>query len=339
MAGEKKNQHYVPKCYLENWEIPNKKKKNKNKKDREIQVCAYNKIEQEVKAPINIRNIASENYYYDIEFSKVLSEENKQRFLSQGIDVDKLDNEHYIENYLSESVEDEFNRIIKGRISRLGSMNAWEIKNCYGFTEQEKALFSFHLSILTTRVNAVRNSLVETSELINKLLSENGASKETIDKYSLKNEDLPFVQGRMLLNNERLHEIATAYYSLTWVLLVNKTDHPLFTSDNPISRIAHIQNDLYPMVGIMSRGIEIYFPLSPDLLLLMYDGEYHKYSAGKDRSIGVIESDDIIRYYNEGTVLQSERWVVSNTNDFSLIDKMIADNPDAINDRPSIVTT
>ena len=319
----------MPKCYLENWEIPNKKKENR-KKDREIQVCAYNKIEQKTIAPINIKNIASENYYYDIEFSKVLSEEDKQRFLSQGIDVDQLDNEHYIENYLSDSIEDEFNRIIKGRINRLSSMNTWEIENCFGFTEQEKALFSFHLSILTTRVKAVRNSLIETSEIINKLLSENGATKETIEKYTLKDEDLPFIQGRMLLNNEQLNKMAIAYFSLTWVLLINKTNHPLFTSDNPISRIPHIQNDLYPMVGIASRGIEVCFPLSPDLLLLMYDGEYHNYKAGKDRSIGVIESVDIIRYYNEATVIQSERWVVSSTDDFSLIEKMLSVNPEAL---------
>ena len=53
-------------------------------------------------------------------------------------------------------------------------------------------------------------------------------------------------------------------------LLKNNTDIPLWTSDNPV--VHH--NDLTDKLGLGSPGVQFNLPLTPNLLLLFYDGMY-----------------------------------------------------------------
>ena len=64
---KKKKQHYVPQCYLEAWAMPGTH-----------QINVYDK---ELRKPrvSNILDVASENYFYDINFTKALTEEEQQK--------------------------------------------------------------------------------------------------------------------------------------------------------------------------------------------------------------------------------------------------------------------
>lgn len=53
---KKKKQHYVPQCYLETWAIKGTH-----------QVYVYDKQKKESRKN-NIKDVASENYFYDINF-------------------------------------------------------------------------------------------------------------------------------------------------------------------------------------------------------------------------------------------------------------------------------
>ena len=326
MAKEKKKQHYVPQCYLENWTSNDSK-----------QVYAFDKMAKRSFCT-NTSNIAAERYFYDIDFSKVLSEEEKQKFVSDDIDLEKLSDEQYIENYLANSIEGEFKTIINSIVNRVCNMNAWEVANCFGIDQQNKAKLSWHLSVLTMRGIDVRSGLLDTSDCLEQIFTDMGASEQTIKKYSLRDSDLPFIQGRMIIDSDELHEMASTFFNLTWVLLINKTKTSVYTSDKPIGRISHVEHPFLSMAGLTSPGIEVYFPLSPELILLMYDGKYHNYSAGQDRTISSLNKDELIYYYNYFTVVQSQRWVISNNNDFSLITEMVSEKPDIFNAPSSVVS-
>lgn len=53
-------------------------------------------------------------------------------------------------------------------------------------------------------------------------------------------------------------------------LFRNDTDMPLWTSDNPVVR----HNSLTSKLGAGSPGVQFYLPLTPNLLLVFYDGTY-----------------------------------------------------------------
>ena len=70
----------------------------------------------------------------------------------------------------------------------------------------------------------------------------------------------------------------------------------------------------------------------------MFDREYHKQIEHIDRHYFAIEDPDIIDHYNSLCIQQSERCVFSVNDDFSLINRMLKDSPNAIN-KPYISAT
>ena len=323
MGKENTIQHYVPKCYLKNWVFNDKE-----------QVYVYDRISKKIYSP-NIQGIASERFFYDCDIKALLTQERIDEILST-VDPKLLDNEHFIEKYLADYVEDEFKRLIQTIIQKASTMNNWEAENCYCIKEEIKEAFSYHLAILSVRLKSVRDDLLETNTLIEKLLSENNASEQTIANYRVDESDLAAIQGSMILNKENLATIAEGFYNLTWVVLLNQTSSPFVTSDNPICRRAHVTHPFLSMAGLNSPGVEVFFPLSPDVLLLMYDGEYHKYKSGHDRALRKVVLLDNIDYYNSCEFFNSNRWTISSENDFSLIEKLVAKNPELLDKKPHI---
>ena len=62
----------------------------------------------------------------------------------------------------------------------------------------------------------------------------------------------------------------------------------------------------------------------------MFDRKYHTDARKYDRHCVDIQNVDTIDYYNSICVSQSERCVFSQTDDFSLIDKILMINKDAL---------
>ena len=90
---------------------------------------------------------------------------------------------------------------------------------------------------------------------------------------------MKYIHGRMILNSETILRIANTFANHIWILLKNKTHQPFFTSDNPIGTTEHIHNPYMAMSGISSEGVEVYFPISPDLMLLMFEKTHHNRNA------------------------------------------------------------
>ena len=308
MAGDKKNQHYVPECYLLNWGTP----KNKN------QVYVYDKTEKR-SFPTNVGNIAAERYFYDIDFNAIFLEKSYNIY---GISTDELNDlrdNQTIEIFLSEYVEGHYKTFLRNKIDRINQMNAWELNNCFFITKEEMVELSFYMAIQMVRGKSVRNAIDNISDMLTQMLTDKGASKETIDKYSSSPSELPFIQGRMILDMEAILNLMESFASKEWILYYNQTKQPFFTSDNPIVRIPHVKHPFLSMGGLSSKGIEICFPLSPQMVLSMYDGEYHMYTKKLHRKIYVINDVETINQINLPMVINAERWIVSQNNDFSLV--------------------
>lgn len=97
---------------------------------------------------------------------------------------------------------------------------------------------------------------------------------------------------------------------------MNKTNGLFYTSDNPIALRGHEKTDHLHGVGLSTPGVEIAYPLSPDLILVMVDGEYHKHVQPKDRRYFEISRLENIMYYNSLTTFNAQRFVISMDDSF-----------------------
>ena len=80
------------------------------------------------------------------------------------------------------------------------------------------------------------------------------------------------------------------------------------------------------MSGITSKGVEVYFPLSPKQILIMCDGEYHKEFTLRDRRYTIMDEVEMIEYYNDWCTRNSSRCVFSINSSFDTITKMLKRN-------------
>ena len=324
MPKEKKVQHYVPKCYLESWCIPNKNQLHVY--DKEIKKQRINHID----------DVASERYFYDLDLSGVFSDEEIKDLGLENVDLSKIDEEQYIENYFSDKIEGEYKTLLQSIISKVMSMSAWEVKNCYFINEEDIINLSIFMAIQSIRVKLVRSSIADSADCLEQVLIDMGIPESARKKYCVSEQQLKLIHGKMIFNHKEVTETAHIFANHVWVLLLNKTPQPFYTSDNPIGTIQHIKHPFLSMSGIACKGVEVFFPISPKLMLVMYAREFHLDMIKYHRRIVEIDDINIIKGYNAKSVINSQRCTYSSINDFSVIEDMLICSPNIL-DKPRSV--
>lgn len=309
-----KKQHTVPECYLNAWKIP-------GKDSMHVYDSKRNKYRIN-----NINDVASHNFFYDTELVNLLPKEKLQQLLEGKIsirpDADPQIIEHTFANYIEDSYSRHLNRI-RGEASRIPCGQA---SNVQIFNPKQKEEFSEHLTFQLVRTSQYRKSIEESSQCVAQILHDMGIPDAEIKRVTLTSTGAKNAQLRNILDLQDLEKIALSFYSLTWVLCINRTKKKFYTSDNPIAQIEHLHNTFLPNTGLRSPGVEIAFPISPDLLLIMLDGQYHNMAA-QDMTGWDCNIENTINYYNEVTALNSETCTISQNGDWHVIEKLLARDP------------
>jgi len=103
------------------------------------------------------------------------------------------------------------------------------------------------------------------------------------------------------------------------VLLNNKSDTPFWTSDNPIVLNNEFPQPPYGNLGIISRGIELHFPLTPELGTIACDPSlYGDLPTSIDITKENVNYENLLQY-NSGT-----RHIFSNNNDFDFAKQILS---------------
>jgi len=310
-----KKQHYVPRCYLENFGVPGT-----------YQINVYDK--QSGSSRINsINDVASENYFYDVKFSDIFTEDLIKELNGIGVSIDNLDNEQYIEHYLAETIEGDLSKLLSSIINKVKSITPWYIQNCFFISEEQKLNLSVCLAVQYIRTKSVREGMLESSDCMQQALENMNATQKLKDSMIITKKDLKLIHGKMIFDTDNLFEMVKSFNSLVWILGINKTSKHFYTTDNPIGTKAHISHPFLSMGGLNSSGVEAFFPISPEIILIMYDGEYHKELINKDRMYWDNMVHENIEYYNSLAVMRSNRCVFSDNGDFALIEEMVKKNP------------
>lgn len=145
--------------------------------------------------------------------------------------------------------------------------------------------------------------------------------------------------------------------SKDWYLLETKPEHPFFVSDNPV--VLKNSNDFGPYgnIGLAVPGIQIYLPLSSTLMLAMYCPSIREQKIRQKQELlhNIVNAPHLIpahrrpfeelnylnRFadyllmplsekhvmnYNALQVEYAEQYVFCGENEFSLVERMLADN-------------
>lgn len=91
-------------------------------------------------------------------------------------------------------------------------------------------------------------------------------------------------------------QILPIAFDLHIILLQNNTNTKFITSDNPVvkyNQFLEHRNTVGSNVGLSTKGLQIFFPLTPDFCILFYDITVYKIGNRKQTVIIVSDTNDI----------------------------------------------
>lgn len=298
--GQHKKQHYVQQSYLRRFS------------SNEKQIYVYDKVLG--KDFLNgISDVAQESHFYRLP-DNLKTEDGKSINMDDPLIVEKA----------FQNIEGRANQNIQTLI---------ELPAGASIPAETRENLSVFLAIQFLRTRAYRNLVVETAEkfmqaIARELIKENFGEKSLkyTPKISFKDSAAGLFQSQQIFSFDKLTGFAEVLYNHIWILCINDTGKPLYTSDNPVVMHTPLKDQL-SAVGIASPGIEIAFPLSSSRILTLADREIYGFHESQyDGKIRELEVDNII-YYNSLQVFDSERQIYCEKPDFDLVKDMIKKNP------------
>lgn len=261
--------------------------------------------------PSNVRDVANERYFYDVpELDEITGE---SQFL-----------EKYFHPFETSAPE-----VMIRLISALEDGSFTEL------AKEDRNLLATYFALQYLRT---KESRVASIEVVEKILAEMAfaISSEELSALGLKKGDIvakviedkiPAFHAAHILNEELRDEIAEILKNHIWLIVVNTTATPFYTSDHPLVKYGHIKHAVLAMNGLGSPGVEVDFPLSSKYLLSMVDRTHFKQHEAKDGKRHEISKEETITWYNHLQVYQSYRQVLCNAPNFALVEEMIEKNP------------
>jgi len=144
-----------------------------------------------------------------------------------------------------------------------------------------------------------------------------------------------------------------------WVLFQTDNKHPYLIGDHPLTMHNGVEREGRGNIGVAVEGIEIYFPLAPNLALGIWCPSHRKmlenslrnidslvstsntekdWSQAKSEVMEILEAlqtgeplqsnPENVEFFNSLQIATAERFVFSSIDDFSLVKEMIKTNPD-----------
>lgn len=318
MADNVIKEHYVPRRYLKRFANGDK-------------FFVYDK-EKKQQRPGNIADYACERYFYDVDFDALkneILEDNPEFKFDPEIEeaLQHIDRQH-IEHWFGQNVETWLFNPIDKIITTYTMCNPQKINLIEVLTNDEMNFLSLYMATQFVRSKEFRESITEMYEqlplLLMKKMAKTQEDKEVLELIELKvkNENhKKLFHAQFLMDEEAMATFAIRFREKIWIIGYNQTDIPLFTSDNPIVKFGH-----RGMHGFNSKGIEIFFPISTNLVLILKDKEDFWFDSEFYNHFISLAPDEVA-FYNSLQVQQSYRYIFNKAEDFSLVNGIMKRNP------------
>ena len=237
-----------------------------------------------------------------------------------------------------------------------------KIENITKITAEERTTLSLFLAVQLTRTKSFREMLKDVTNQLGHRLKQWAINRDDIE-HLLKNfcattdNDIKSSSIQIILSTAK--NFAREINSKLWLLQKTKKCCPFIIGDNPIV----LQNTMFKgckvcgELGLSVRGIEIYFPISPTLSLMMLcpsykdifserhipilsqgDGSFKHFEEnirkkakefrdGFERGTPIQCLPQHVENHNSLQIVNAEQYIMSSNNDFSLALKMLHNNP------------
>lgn len=297
-------QHFIPRCYLKRFS------------DNDKSIFTYDK--QQSKAyTASMMSVCCEDDMYSISDSYI--EKNNEETGSQ---LNRLSLER---SHFANSVEPMFSQLLKS-IDII--KDEWiSQREQYRLQFKEKRELALHLVTQFFRHPQLKDSTVDDYlrmekagiDMVKCLLAKEKGDESINDlKIDVQCEE-PVLHAQLTyLNDEMLMDFADAIASNIWMFLVSKNGD-FYTSDFPIVVEPHVKNARPMYMGLAQYGGELSYPLSPSLILVVFDRVYFKEKEEYDCTFSITD-DKEIRRQNMLRYFYAKRHVFSRKKEFSLID-------------------
>jgi hypothetical protein len=295
-----KKQHYVPQTALRRFSADGER------------IFVYDKVSNEVRIS-NVRDVAQQRYFYDIPHEVIPAD------LQQTMD------RQAIEHTLSE-LEGDFNTVVervlrkvtrRNPLRRFLSFIAFRHRRIISRRDKEALCFFVALQYLRTREFrlTIHDGLEQFETALRKRIPADQIDFFFEGFRGVNEVDVRMHHLSLMLNSEFVDELTALLYGHILVIGQNRSQHKLYTSDNPMVRQPHRRHPVLRNVGIGSSGIEIAMPLSSDYILIFMEKTHFASLAKTDRKlINLVEGN--IEYYNSLQVRGCDRQVYCETDDF-----------------------
>ena len=300
-----KQQHWVPRFYLRSWI---------HQKD---QLWCFDKSNGSVYSP-NYQKVAGSSWFYDL----IETRDPNEPELYQAIEKLLAD----IEGQCAPLID-------KLRIMAQQLIAAWPGEPegiAQPLTEKERHKLSGFIALQHLRTAQFRSEAADSHTKYHQLALEKilpigfpdldpADWTVTIDENEIKKLHI-----EILLDFQSYIPYFRDKY---WIYGVNVSSKPLITSDNPVVLLPAPVHPTIPCDGIDSYGMQIIFPVSPKLVITMYDPKMYPHQRAMHRQLGFL-TEQTVYDYNELQLRQCRRQIFSSTNEFDAFRKLCSDEPE-----------
>ncbi len=303
MAGPKKKQHYVPQFYLNEFA------------DAAHQLYVFDKFERR-SYRTQVSNIANERYFYDFPQDDDSN--------SDGISDADLQISYKYKGDIPDAqvIEDTFSAL-EGDYSKAFRDIQQTIAERKPLSFKQKYILSHFIAVQYRRTPEHRRLLMEASEKI------------VVTLWKKTHPDLPPIRVKFNPKFASLAQVVDMFdpvanteliqvlMSHIWMIGLNESDAPLYTSDQPVVKMSRRE-----LQGFGSLGIQITLPLTAKNILLLCDRmEFLPLVfAGYEDSYLPLDSEDV-KHYNSLQVLDSYRQIYCPVGGFLFAAEFCAEHP------------
>jgi hypothetical protein len=295
-----KRQHTVPRCYLERFVNP----KTGN-------ISTFDKLTKKT-YDTSAWNVAQERFFYDLHPDAIKSEHR-----NSGIDLQAVEKGlAAIEGYLARALD--------------ALLGGGEPK---GVHPDLRWMLAIQVAIQWMRTRRYRDVMVELSEKsvqahADELVRRNfpDLPREHYPTVTLEAHSISALHNQFFFDQERWEKLAGVFVKHIWLLGVNETPVPFYTSDHPVVRRANLPDDRRGGIGIASPGVEFFLPVSPKYGLIMLERTFFRHLEQYDGGLAGVDPEKV-EALNRCQVEQSHRHVFSSTGDFTMAQRVCEENP------------
>ena len=278
-------------------------------------IWRYDKITDNIQR-LSINNVAVENFFYPQEIEEWLANEIERR----GIIV------------INEILE-------RNSVEFMGDV--------------EKVNLASWILTQDSRTREYRNEIRQTYEIMEERFISNHFHDNQINNSE---NDFPeeFIQQVRMRLMQRFSRLAPVVANNYWILSVNNTDIPYYTSDHPVikdntfyNKCREILNLFGSGEGYLNEGIEFHIPISSENKIMLVDitpyndlielfHDFPLFSRIENLIDNILQPRlDVVRdnvmYYNEHITAFSNQYIFSKNDNFEIAINFLERHPDARN--------